>query len=80
MKRSPRLYLGEADASLDPEVWAFERDGFEKMLGEDDEQALFFGGEVAGRISDIPSVAELVNRIIKEAEEIIPYLPKFIKT
>ena len=79
LKKSPRLYLGEADASLDPEVWAFERDGFEKMLGEDEEQALFFGGEVAGRIHDIPSVAELVSRITREAEEIIPRLAEFIK-
>ncbi|MHA1257794.1 MAG: hypothetical protein ACTSPS_19600 [Promethearchaeota archaeon] len=37
-------------------------------------------GEVAGRINDIPSVKELIDRIMAEAEEIIRGLPsKFIR-
>jgi enoyl-[acyl-carrier protein] reductase II len=37
------------------------------------------GGEVAGRINDIPTAKELIERIVKEAEEIIKVkLPKLV--
>jgi NAD(P)H-dependent flavin oxidoreductase YrpB (nitropropane dioxygenase family) len=34
------------------------------------------GGEVAGLVDDIPTVKELVERIVKEAEETISSLPQ----
>jgi len=34
------------------------------------------GGEVAGRIEDLPMVGELIEKITKEAEEIIRTLPE----
>ena len=41
--------------------------------------ALWPAGEVAGRINDIPTVKDLIDGIMKEAEEIIRDLPsKFI--
>jgi hypothetical protein len=38
------------------------------------------GGEVAGLVDDIPSVKELVERIMKEAEDVLVNLPqKYLK-
>ncbi len=34
------------------------------------------GGEVAGLVDDLPAVKDLVERIVKEAEEIIRDLPE----
>ena len=79
LKKAPRLYLGEPDEFLDPEIGDFEARGFEKQFGDDVAQALFFGGEAAGRIDDIPTVSDLVARIGKEAEEILSSLPRFIE-
>jgi len=78
VKRIPNLYLGVPDATLDEEIWKFEEEGATNLNGQDDEQALFYGGEVAGRIDDIPTVAELVTRISQEAEEVLKSLPRFI--
>jgi NAD(P)H-dependent flavin oxidoreductase YrpB (nitropropane dioxygenase family) len=47
---------------------------------EDEHRAIMPAGEVAGRIRDIPTVKELVERIVCEAEEIICNLPgRFVK-
>ncbi len=80
LKKAPRLYLGEPDEMLDPEIWAFEQRGFRNTLGDDEEDALFFGGEAVGRINDIPMVADLVANITKEAEEILSSLPRCIES
>ncbi len=79
LKKTPRLYLGEPDLSLDPEIGVAEQRGMANLLGGDDEKALFYGGEVAGRIDDLPTVQELVERIVREAEEIISSLPRFVE-
>ncbi len=79
LKKTPRLYLGEPDVALDPDIWSVESQGMANLMGDDDEKALFYGGEVAGRFEDLPTVKELVERIVKEAEEIISSLPGFIK-
>lgn len=78
LKKTPRIYLGEPDASLDPDIFTAEAQGMKNLAGDDDEKALFYGGEVAGRIEDLPTVKELVERIAKEAEELISSLPGFI--
>ena len=79
LKKTPRLYLGEPDVTIDPEIRSAERQGMANLMGDDDEKALFFGGEVAGRIEDLPTVRELVERIVKEAEETISSLPRFVE-
>jgi enoyl-[acyl-carrier protein] reductase II len=76
MEKIPKLYLGQPDVTLDPDIFSKELEGHLALLGSDDEKALFYGGEVAGRISDVPSVRELIERIIKEAEEIIRKMPE----
>ena len=76
----PNLFLGQPDVTLDPDLFMTELRGHEALLGDDEEKALFYGGEVAGRINDIPSVKELIERIVNEAEEIMRKMPeKFIR-
>ncbi|MEM2618356.1 MAG: nitronate monooxygenase [Candidatus Hadarchaeales archaeon] len=78
LEKIPELFIGRPDITLDPDILARELEGTMALLGEDDEKALFYGGEVAGRISDIPSVKELIERIIGEAEEILRKMPEFL--
>ena len=78
LKNTLRLFLGEPDEAIDHEIFQVEMEGMESLLGDDDEKALFFGGEVAGRVDDIPTIKELLDSIEKEAEEIISSMPKFI--
>jgi len=74
-EKVPDLFAGQPDVALDQTLLATELEGHKALAGEDDEKALFYGGEVAGRIQDIPSVKELIERIVEEAEDIIKELP-----
>lgn len=80
--KSPGPYLGEPDnlKEVPRELVAKEVDGNEALIKGDERRALMPAGEVAGRINDIPTVKELVERIMDEAEEIVRNLAgKFIK-
>jgi len=82
VNRAPGLYLGQPDdmMTLDPEVLLIELEGIAAAFATDEKKALMAGGEVAGRIEDLPTVGELVDRIMGEAEEVIRSLPqRFIK-
>lgn len=48
------------------------------MAGRDPDMAIFFGGEVAGRIDGVPTVAELLDEISSEAERIAAGMPGLI--
>lgn len=66
--------------TLDPEVLRIELAGIAVAFATDEKKALMAGGEVAGRAEDLPTVGELVERIMGGAEEIIRSLPqRFIK-
>jgi hypothetical protein len=45
-------------------------------MDEKEDTALMFGGEVAGRIQNIPTTEELINNIIAEASDVIKTLPE----
>ena len=76
---SVRLYEMEKEGSPDEEVYAWELKSIKSIHFGDTKKAAFFGGEVAGRISDIPTVKELMDSVVKEAEEIIrDKLPKLV--
>ncbi len=54
--------------------------GFAKLEENNAEGSLILGGEAAGRIDDMPTVKELIERIAEDAEGIIKKLPeKFIR-
>ena len=73
----PDFYLGEPVESNE-EILELERDGFEDLMDGHPDTALMFGGEVVGRIDDLPTVEELINSIIEEAQDVIKTLPKDI--
>jgi NAD(P)H-dependent flavin oxidoreductase YrpB (nitropropane dioxygenase family) len=73
VKNISRFYLGEAVDST-REIFELEKEGFEKLLEGDTNRALMLAGEVSGRVSDMPSVTELIQRTIREAEATIKRL------
>ncbi|MFW9908561.1 MAG: NAD(P)H-dependent flavin oxidoreductase [Candidatus Thorarchaeota archaeon] len=64
----PRFYLGEPVESNE-EILNLERDGFNDLINGKSEDALMFAGECTGRIESIPSVKEVVEKIIDEAQK-----------
>ena len=76
IQKIPNLFLGTPDITLNPDLLAEEVAGMVALTKEDDERALFYGGEGAGRIKDIPTVKELIEQIMAEAEEIIRKMPE----
>jgi hypothetical protein len=59
-----------------------EAEGLSRIFETPDnpENLLLFGGEVAGRIKFIPTVKELIETIVNEAERIIRKMPGFLST
>lgn len=80
LQKTPRLFLGEPDIALDGDIWNAEVQGMKALLGDDDEEALFYGGEVAGRVEDMPTVRQLLEKMVREAEEIIASLPQVVQS
>jgi NAD(P)H-dependent flavin oxidoreductase YrpB (nitropropane dioxygenase family) len=62
----PRFYLGEPVESNEA-VLDLERDGFANLMDGKEDTALMFGGECVGRIDDLPTVREVVERTVGEA-------------
>jgi NAD(P)H-dependent flavin oxidoreductase YrpB (nitropropane dioxygenase family) len=62
------------------EVVAMENRGWDAQFRGDGPRALLPAGEVAGLVGDLPTVKELVERTVKEAEELIQNMPsRFLK-
>ncbi|MBA7605366.1 NADH:quinone reductase [subsurface metagenome] len=80
VKKAPGLFLGQPDdlMTVAPEVMKKELEGFAATFAGDEKKALWAGGEVAGRIDDLPTVKELIDKVVTEAEEIIRSLPRKI--
>jgi len=80
VKEAPGLFLGQPDdlTTVAPRVMLKEMEGFGALFAGDEKKALLAGGEVAGRIDDLPTVKELIERTVEEAEAIIRSLPKRI--
>ena len=82
VEKAPGVFLGEPEdlADVAREVRAQEDKGWDAQFRGDGPKALMPGGEVAGLVDDIPSVKELVERIMKEAEDVLVNLPqKYLK-
>lgn len=78
VSKAPGVYLGEPQdlADVASEVRIKEDEGWDAQYRGDGPRALMPGGEVAGLVDDIPTVKELVERIVKEGEETISSLPQ----
>jgi enoyl-[acyl-carrier protein] reductase II len=77
---APGTYTGVPDTltSIPGRVLMAEMKGFAATFAGEEENALYAGGECAQRITDMPTAAELVERIMKETEEVIRELPKSV--
>ena len=60
------------------EIMKIEMQGLQKLYEENEEESIILGGVVTGRIHSIPTVKELLESIINQAEQIISKLPSFI--
>ena len=78
LKMSPGVFLGIPDdySTVPPELIESEIAAMNAVYAGDESKALLTGGECAQRINDLPSVEDLVGRIVKEAEEVIAKLPR----
>jgi enoyl-[acyl-carrier protein] reductase II len=78
VEKAPGVFLGEPSHLDDVarEVVAKENEGWDAQFSGDGPRALMPGGEVAGIIDDLPAVADLVDEITKDAEEIIRSMPR----
>ena len=77
MQLFPDFFKGQP-VDLNPEMVALEKEGFARLVENDAERSLILGGEVAGRIDDLPTVAELMNRMVAEPAAVLPPLPSFL--
>jgi NAD(P)H-dependent flavin oxidoreductase YrpB (nitropropane dioxygenase family) len=73
----PNFYLGEPLDSNE-KILKLEQTGFDDLLDKKENTALMFGGEVTGRIGDLPTASELINRIISEASEVLKKTPELV--
>ncbi len=77
LRMSPGVFLGKPDdyASVPPELLLAEHEAMNAVYAGDESKALLAGGECAQRIDDLPTVEELVNRIVQEADRVLAALP-----
>jgi len=71
---APRFYLGEPVESNEA-ILDLERSGFTDLMDGKEDTALMFGGEVVGRIHDLPTTADLINDIMTEAKMLLETVP-----
>lgn len=72
------LYRGKPCPSTE-KIQKLEGRGFLKLIDEDKDESLMNAGVVTGRIHSIPTVHDLMESIMKEAEEIIKGMPNYLK-
>ena len=60
-------------------IMRIEMQGLEKLIEENEDESIILGGVVTGRIHSIPTVKELLESVMSEAEQIISNLPSYIK-
>jgi len=79
LKKSPGVFLGTPDSYMDMEdrsLIDYEDESIDAVYEGNKEKAMMAGGEVAQRITDMPKVEDLVQNIVKEAEETLANMSK----
>jgi enoyl-[acyl-carrier protein] reductase II len=79
--KSPSIFLDTPDDYNTPatqELIDYERKGIKAVFNGDRENALMAGGECAQRVNDLPKVQDLVDRIIKEAKDILKNAGQYV--
>jgi enoyl-[acyl-carrier protein] reductase II len=77
LRGAPDLYKGNPTGSTS-EIIDLEVTGLENLFKGNIERTPVLGGQVAGRIHDIPSVKELLDRIVREADETLVKLQQWL--
>jgi NAD(P)H-dependent flavin oxidoreductase YrpB (nitropropane dioxygenase family) len=80
LQLAPAVYLDTPDdfRTVPAQLIQSEREGIKAVCTGDREKALMAGGECAQRVGDLPKVQELVDQIVKDAEEIIGKMPRHL--
>ncbi|MHA1758230.1 MAG: NAD(P)H-dependent flavin oxidoreductase, partial [Promethearchaeota archaeon] len=72
----PEMYMGKplfpTQDMIDLEMQSFN--ALHNASEDEEENVLILGGEAIGRIKDLPTVSELIKRIMKEAKECLENL------
>lgn len=79
--KSPSIYLDTPDdysTAATQDLITYEREGIKAVCTGDRERALMAGGECAQRVSDLPKVQDLVDRIMKEATAVLKNAPNYV--
>ena len=79
LRDMPSFFLG-APVESNQKILELERSGFNDLMDSKTDTALMFGGEVVGRISNLPTVQELIESIVEEAATILRTLPDRVLT
>ena len=80
LQKSPGVFLGAPDdySTLDMSLINFEVESIKATFEGNTEKALMAGGEAAQRIQDMPKVADLVEKIGKDAEALLRGAQKLV--
>jgi NAD(P)H-dependent flavin oxidoreductase YrpB (nitropropane dioxygenase family) len=78
LKKSPGVFLGTPDdfTTIDMSLIQYEMESIKAVYEGNKEKALMAAGEAAQRINDMPTVDDMVQVIIKEAEAILRGIQK----
>jgi NAD(P)H-dependent flavin oxidoreductase YrpB (nitropropane dioxygenase family) len=78
LKKSPGVFLGVPDdfTTIDMSLIQFELDSIKAVYEGNKEKALMAAGEAAQRINNMPKVNDMVQTIVKEAEDILRGIQK----
>jgi NAD(P)H-dependent flavin oxidoreductase YrpB (nitropropane dioxygenase family) len=73
LQKSPGVFLGIPDdyTTLDMSLIEFEKESIRAVYEGNKEKALMAAGEAAQRIKDMPKVNDMVQEIVKDAENIL---------
>jgi len=78
LQKSPGVFLGTPDdfATIDMSLIQYEVESIKAVYEGNKEKALMAAGEAAQRIKDMPRVNDMVQAIVKEAEEVLCDIPR----
>ncbi len=78
LAKSPGVYLGAPDdfTTIDMSLIQYELESIKAVYDGDKTKALMAAGEAAQRINDMPKVADMVNTIVRDAEDILKSVQK----
>jgi hypothetical protein len=70
----PEFFKGQP-VDLHPQLIEMEKEGFARLIENDEQGSLILSGEASGRIQDLPKVKEIIDSIITDASETLRSLP-----